>query len=74
MNRIDKVPRDQLRAGLLLHVMTPGTAMRWATVEKRGEGYELSCFDLRREVQSVTTVSSLHLAATLAKRFAKEAA
>lgn len=74
MKRLDKVPRGQLREGVLLHLMTQGTAMRWAMVEKRGALYELSRIDLRRGVESTTRVSSLHLAASLAKRFVKEAA
>ena len=74
MTRIDKVPRDQLTHGQVLHVMTPGTALRWSTVHKIAAGFEVFRADLRREIQSTVTVSSLHLAATLAKRFARESA
>lgn len=74
MKRIDKVPREQLRHGNLLHVMTPHTALRWAMVRKVELGYAVERYDLRCELQSTAIVSSLHLAATIAKRFAREAA
>lgn len=72
MKRIDKVPRDKLMRGELLHVMTPGTALRWASVNKIGPGFDVFRADLRCDIQTSVTVSSLHLAATLAKRFARE--
>ena len=74
MNRIEKMPRECMTHGKMLHLMTPGTALRWATVHKRSGGFQVYRADLRCEIQSTVTVSSLHLAATLAKRFAREAA
>lgn len=74
MKRFDKVPREQLGDGQLMHLMHPGTALRWVTVHKVGNGYQVIRYDLRSSVQSLITVPSLHLAASMAKRFAKEAA
>lgn len=77
MNRYDKVPRHQLldmRSRALLHVMTPRTALRWATVEPSGHGYVVSAFDLRLGVEQYTTTRSFRRAAALAKGFAKDAA
>ena len=74
MKRIDKVPRDQLRGGLLMHLMTPRTALRWATVERAGHGYKVCAFDLRHNIEQYSRTSSYRRAAVLAKQFAKEAA
>ena len=77
MKRYDKVPRRLLAGmcmGTLLHVMTPNTALRWATVIRYGSRYTVSAFDLRRDVEEYTTTYSFRRAAALAKRFAKEAA
>lgn len=36
MKRFDKVPRDKLLPGQVMHVMTQHTALRWAVVSKAG--------------------------------------
>lgn len=74
MKRFDKVPRDKLGDGQLMHLMNLRTALRWAEVRKTDNGYQVSRYDLRSNVQSLITVPSLHLAASMAKRFTKEAA
>lgn len=75
MKRIDKVPRHQLRgmnSRALLHVMTPRTALRWATVERAGHGYKVCATDLRHDIEQYIQTSSYRRAAVLAKRFARE--
>lgn len=76
MPRYDKVPRHRLRSmqsWALLHLMTPRTALRWATVERAGHGYKVCAIDLRHNIEQYIRTSSYRRAAVLAKKFAKEA-
>lgn len=75
--RYNKVPRKQLRetnSAAVLHVMTPHTAMRWATVERAGRGYKTCTIDLRHNIEQYIRTSSYRRSAVLAKKFAKDAA